>query len=73
MKVNYAEETTLKVGIPYTYGTGASWYVLTGKGDILYLNEPVGIELVSKDTAEWHRRSVQAQPGFRYAKSMGIL
>lgn len=73
MKVNYAEEATLKVGVPYTYGIGNSWYVLTSAGDVLYLNDPDGIEPINENTAEWHRRSVHAQQGFRYAKSMEIL
>lgn len=73
MKVNYAEESTLKVGIPYTYGGGNSWYVLLSTGNVLYLNSLQGIETVSTQTAEWHHRSVHAQHGFRYAKSLEIL
>lgn len=73
MKVNYEEEASLKVGIPYTYGNGSNWYVLTPAGELLYLNDSEGIEAVVYSTAEWHRRSAHTQPGFRYAKSMEIL
>lgn len=73
MKVSYTEVATLRAGIPYTYGSGSNWYVLLRTGDVLHLNYLDGIETMSTQTAEWHRRSVHAQHGFRYAKSMEIL
>ena len=73
MKTDYIKHRTLRVGIPYTYGSGANWYVLLSGGPVIYLNDPDGVEMIERVDAEWQRREAVHQPGFKYAVSMEIL
>lgn len=70
MKIEYSEQRSLQVGVPYTYGTGTNWYVRLPDNSVLYLN---GFVPVDDSDAEWHLAVAQSQRGFRYAKSMEIL
>lgn len=63
-------ESGLLVGVPYTWGRGAFWYVQLDNGIIVNLNT---FEQLSSCVAEKHRKEVKNYQGFQYATSMEIL
>lgn len=63
-------EPGLLVGVPYTWGQAAFWYVQLDTGIVVTLNT---FEQLHSCLAELHRREVKNYQGFRYATSMEIL